>query len=188
MKTITKYLPLLLTGFVTCATCNTTIAGMSVTGMSVKSPMDESVSKRSPDSEKTYQPCKPAISSHNILVLESRIVDAATQGEKQFLYPVNGYLYPVYMPEPRFLESMPLQVAVKYLITGKEDIVVVKELVLPADLRTDKLMVEILENKKWKSLKNIHWHNGHFLAQQGNQPVWHALDPRVIRIRLDQQQ
>ena len=58
MKTIKKYLPLLLTGFVTCATCNTTIAGMSVTGMSVKSPMDESVSKRSPDSEKTYQPCK----------------------------------------------------------------------------------------------------------------------------------
>ena len=156
--------------------------------MSVKNPMDEPVSKSSLYSEKTYQPCKPEISSNNILTLESRIVDAATQGEKQFLYPVNGYLYPVYMPEPRFLESMPMQVPVKYLITGKEDIVVVKDLVLPAKLKSDNLMVEILENKKWKPLKNIHWHNGHFLAQQGNQPVWHALDPRVIRIRLDQQQ
>ena len=130
---------------------------------------------------------QPTAPNDSLLARESRIVDAAMKGEKQFLYPLKGYLYPVFLPEPRFMESLPMQVEVTYLITGKSDSVEVKDLVRPASMPIDQMQVEILNKKSWQTVANVHWFNGHFLAQQKNKPVWYALDPSTLRIKIKQE-
>ena len=187
MKPSKTYLTAGLVGILGLAATNTHAGMATVTAPTVTSTLEKQaalIDELNKTTEALNSLCNKPATADDLLAGENSIVDAAMNGEKQFLFPMKGYLYPVYMPEPRFLESMPMQVQVKYLINGKDDTVVVKDLVRPATISDNDFKVEILQNTKWQAIDNVHWHNGHFLAQQGNKPVWQALDTGLIRIKM----
>jgi hypothetical protein len=86
----------------------------------------------------------------NVLLIE--------KGEGAFFYPMSdGYFYPVEVPQPEFIETIPLKVKVLFLHKEKSVAVVVEKLRNSSDLNVGTLVVEYLVDEQWKAVTEAHW-------------------------------
>ncbi|MBU0498702.1 MAG: hypothetical protein KJ558_15475 [Gammaproteobacteria bacterium] len=115
---------------------------------------------------------------------ESQLMEMITQGAREFLLPQkDGYLWPVVVKDPAFMESLPVKVWVTPLNGGKAIAAQVVKLQLREAGAGLAAEVASADGAAWTTVQDGHWHNGRFLARAGDEPVWHAYDAKLVRFK-----
>lgn len=102
---------------------------------------------------------------------EEAIVELINNGETSFFYDLSdGYLYPVKVVSPTFLESYPLKIKANILHQQRVAALVVKKLQPAQEVKKKQLPVEIFTDNTWKETTTGHWDSNQYIAETEQSP------------------
>ncbi len=116
---------------------------------------------------------------------ESKIVRLIEQGKQAFLLPMeDGYLYPVTVLKPIFIETMPMQIKIRFHHQQRDASVPVEMLQLSQFSPCEIVPVEAWLDDTWHLLHGAHRFQGKFLGQPGSDVRWQSFSDEAIRIKI----